>query len=146
MPIPESQLETWETQGAPASSATTYNSIKQALESYSWPSDFGYEVYLQGSYANATNIRGNSDVDVIVEWTTAFYSNLTGQEEAVLGIKSGQRSYKDFRNVVEQALLAYYSTELIDSSKEKSIKLLPTSGSYRRKEALQLSEDSPTKW
>ena len=40
----------------------------------------GYDVFLQGSYGNDTNIRADSDVDVVVTLTDAFrrdLSNLT---------------------------------------------------------------------
>ena len=46
----------------------THGAIKNALQSYDrWPPGFTYEVYLQGSYRNDTNVVGSSDVDVIVE-------------------------------------------------------------------------------
>ena len=64
MPIPESQLETWSHQGATVTSAATHRSIRAALDAHDWPDAMRLNPYLQGSYANATNIRGNSDVDL----------------------------------------------------------------------------------
>ena len=71
MPIPHSQLETWSKQGPIISSSNTYQSIKNALEYSSSPildriKSGEIKIYLQGSYANATNIRGDSDVDIVV--------------------------------------------------------------------------------
>lgn len=67
MPISESQLFAWTTPGALSGSATTHTSIKAALDAHSWPDRMSFETYLQGSYGNHTNIRGNSDVDLVVQ-------------------------------------------------------------------------------
>ena len=73
------------------SSAVTYTSIKAALDAHTWPDGMKYEPYLQGSYANFTNIRGNSDVDIVVELISVAYSDLTeAQKNALLGV---YRSY-----------------------------------------------------
>ena len=63
----ESRLSAWSHQGAVTGSKHTYNAIRTALETYNWTLDIEYNVYLQGSYRNSTNIRGNSDVDVVVQ-------------------------------------------------------------------------------
>jgi hypothetical protein len=75
MLISEAQLTTWSHQGAIQSSASTYESIKNCIDNINWKADVSYDIYLQGSYRNSTNIRGNSDVDVIVEFSSVFYSN-----------------------------------------------------------------------
>ena len=72
MTIPEHQLEKWSTLGAQTASANTYASIKKALEAHNWPPGMDHIVYLQGSYPNYTNIRGDSDVDVVVETSNTF--------------------------------------------------------------------------
>ena len=40
--------------------------IREALDAYKGLSQFKYEVFLQGSYKNGTNLGGDSDVDVVV--------------------------------------------------------------------------------
>jgi tRNA nucleotidyltransferase (CCA-adding enzyme) len=78
MAIPESQLRTWANRGAITTAKTTTDSVKNALNSYNgWPSGIDFEVYLQGSYKNKTNIRGDSDVDVVAQLNSASYSNLS---------------------------------------------------------------------
>ena len=72
MTIPESQLETWSHLGAAVSAQNTHNSIRNSLSSYKWPPGISYDVYLQGSYRNFTNIRGDSDVDVVAQLDTSF--------------------------------------------------------------------------
>jgi hypothetical protein len=77
MPIPESQLETWAAQGATATAASTYTSIKAALDAVTWPAGCSPEIYLQGSYRNDTNIYSESDVDVVVEFDCTYKSDVS---------------------------------------------------------------------
>lgn len=73
MAIPEEQLETWSHQGAPGPSRATYASVKKVLEDQAAPFADKYpEIFLQGSYANDTNVARDSDVDVVVYIETAF--------------------------------------------------------------------------
>ena len=85
MAIPEDRLKVWANQGATEGSKNTYTSIKAALDGYSWPEGMKPDIYLQGSYANSTNIRGNSDVDVVAEMTCVYYSNLTEADKPRVG-------------------------------------------------------------
>ena len=43
-----------------------YGPIRETLDAYNWPSDVKFEVFLQDSYRNDTNLGGDSDVDVVV--------------------------------------------------------------------------------
>lgn len=57
MAVPESQLETWSHQGSISQSSSTYATIKRAIEASDTKyADKDYEVFLQGSYGNDTNI------------------------------------------------------------------------------------------
>jgi hypothetical protein len=78
MGIPESQLDVWSHQGSITQSATTYNTIKSALEATSTAyHGKNYTVFLQGSYGNDTNIYAESDVDVVIRLDDVYYSDLT---------------------------------------------------------------------
>jgi hypothetical protein len=77
MAIPETKLKAWAQQGAVESSKRTHEAIRTALDAYSWPVQYSYDVYLQGSYRNGTNIRGDSDVDVVAELQSSFAPNLS---------------------------------------------------------------------
>ena len=123
MAIPETQLETWSHQGATVGSANTHHSIRVALDRHSWPAGMNYNAYLQGSYPNYTNIRGNSDVDLVIESSFVFYSNLSEDEKRQLGIGLGSYGYWDFRDEVLKALTSYYGAGLVDASGQKSIKI-----------------------
>ena len=123
MAIPESQLQTWSHQGAVVGSIDTHKSIRYALAQHSWPDGMNYNAYLQGSYPNYTNIRGNSDVDLVIESSSVFYSNLNEDEKRQLNLGSGSYGYWDFRNEVLKALTSYYEASLVDASGQKSIKI-----------------------
>jgi hypothetical protein len=128
MAIPESQLETWTHQGAITTAKYTADSIRNALNSYNnWPDNIDYEVYLQGSYRNSTNVRGDSDVDVIAQLNSTFYSNLTELQKKELGLIPATYTMNDFKFDVLIALRNYYGQEKINES-NKSIKLIPNSG------------------
>lgn len=76
MPISQSQLETWSNQGAVQTAKNTHEAIRRAIDGGTVDaSGHSYDVYLQGSYRNTTNIYGNSDVDVVVEMTDVYTSN-----------------------------------------------------------------------
>jgi hypothetical protein len=77
MPISEKQLEVWSHIGSINQSSSTYNNVRDYLIAI-LPS-FGiqnFTIFLQGSYANNTNIYAESDVDVIVQRNDCFYHDL----------------------------------------------------------------------
>lgn len=113
MAILESQLQTWSNQGAQTGSQNTYNSIKIALEAHNWPSEMNHNVYLQGSYPNATNIYGDSDVDVIVESSNVYYDDRPSDIKKQMGWYEGGYNWTDFRNEVKTALSNYYGSSVI---------------------------------
>jgi hypothetical protein len=78
MAIPESQLDTWSHQGAMKQSRDTYATVKNALEAKNTKyADKAYEVFLQGSYGNDTNIYAESDVDVVIRLDDLYYYDIS---------------------------------------------------------------------
>ena len=76
--IPEDTLTAWSNQGGTFNSIAAHNSIRNALEA----TDSGlnrpdFEIFLQGSYKNSTNIRADSDVDLVVQYNKVYYRDLT---------------------------------------------------------------------
>lgn len=110
MGIPESQLDTWSHQGSISQSSDTYASIKRALEA----EDAGYarrrfDVFLQGSYGNDTNIYSESDVDVVIRFTSSFWHDLSElpseQQQAFNKCHhDGDYKFTTFKSDVESAL------------------------------------------
>ena len=72
MAIPENQLETWSRQGATASATALYERIRTALKNDTALQGRDFDVFLQGSYRNSTNIYGDSDVDVVAMLKETF--------------------------------------------------------------------------
>lgn len=128
MAIPESQLETWANQGAITTAKSTADSVKNALNSYTgWPSGVDFEVYLQGSYKNDTNIRGDSDVDVVAHLNSTFYSNLSEEQKRILGLTPATYHLSNFRSDVLKILKNYYGQSQITEG-NKSIKIKANNG------------------
>lgn len=115
MGIPESQLEIWSRQGDVAAAQATYRSIARALTGdTSLVREKDFEVYLHGSYRNSTNVRGDSDVDVVVQLNSTFRADasaLSASEKDLLRSSYHCLAYRwdDFRSDVLQALEAYYA-------------------------------------
>lgn len=132
MAFSETQLETWANQGATASSASTYNSIKTCIEGHNWNDDVSYDIYLQGSYKNSTNIRGDSDVDVVVEFSSVFYSNKHELPPEQLNeyneyYSDGKYTLESFKQAVIGRLKKYYGESYVKVG-NKSIKVFANSG------------------
>jgi hypothetical protein len=133
MTIAENQLEGWSSQGAITNSIATHTYVRNALATHTWPPRMKHEVYLQGSYANSTNIRGDSDVDVVAECTSIFYSNLNDAEKQRLGLDPGSHSFADFRREVIAALETYRDRSRVDPSGANAIEVIPPPNSNRLK-------------
>ena len=107
MAISENQLETWSHVGSKKQSAATYQAIQSVLESSDAPyAGRGFEIFLQGSYGNDTNIRGlESDVDVVICLTGTFDSDTSNLHPADKEAYEANRSpaeygYKRFKSEV----------------------------------------------
>ncbi len=72
-----------------------------------------YEVFGQGSYANNTNIRNNSDIDINVCYTGGFYFTLPrGRTREEYGLTNPSTySYSQFKNDVEKILVDHFGRE-----------------------------------
>jgi hypothetical protein len=123
MSIPESQLETWSHQGSVVQSAATYQSVKRALEAGTTNyRNRNFQVFLQGSYGNDTNIFAESDVDVVIRYNDAFFHDLSAlppeQQSAFSShFKDGDYSYNKFKSDVQAALESAFGTAVKAGSK-----------------------------
>ena len=123
MPIPESQLEIWAKQGAVTQSATTYATIKRALEADTAKyQNRNFEVFLQGSYGNDTNIFVESDMDIVMRYDGAFFHDLSDlpaieKDAFKTYFPDGTYLYDDFKADVMAALQAAFGKAVTPSSK-----------------------------
>jgi hypothetical protein len=130
--IPEAQFDTWSHQGAIDSSKKTYASVQCALGQSQRLPIHNYDIFLQGSYGNDTNIRSDSDVDLVVTLNDAFrqdVSQLTPSELFLYNSSFSTATYAfpQFRKDVLDQLNSYYGRPLVTEGKN-SIKLQPASG------------------
>lgn len=115
MTIPESQLETWSHQGAISTSKDTYRTIKNALEDSSAPfHSRRFEVYLQGSYGNDTNVYSESDVDVVIRLDSCMKSDksrLSASESAAYdaAYSNATYTYSEFKTDVVRWLKSRFT-------------------------------------
>src|ERR1700733_1991636 len=118
MAIPNSQLETWSHQGAGVGSRDTYAGVKRALEAPdSQYAGKAFEVFLQGSYGNDTNIWAESDVDVVMELTGVYYYDLSAlppNQQAEFKANHGAANYNfdAFRTDVLAVLRASFGADV----------------------------------
>ena len=133
MSIPQSQLEIWSHQGSITQSSTTYATVKRSLEA----SDANYagksfQVFLQGSYGNDTNIYAESDVDVVILLDSIYYydiEDLTPDEQARFNaaLTPGTYPYANYKADVNAALLRSFGATDVHPDK-KAIKIKANGG------------------
>ena len=118
MAIPENQLDTWSHQGSVSQSKDTYATVKRALEDASAKyTSRNFEVFLQGSYGNDTNIFAESDVDIVIRYDGAFFSDLSelpaDQQNAFNAWRQeGTYPYDAFKGHVQGALEAAFGASV----------------------------------
>jgi len=136
--ITEQQLQIWASAPTATKYKYTHEEIRKALSAYL--SEFAknnhgyeikaenYEVYLQGSYANSTNITGDSDVDVVIELESVFsydIGQLTEDEKKDFhSYYPNSSSYKfiQFKKDIHDSLQKYFSGVIVEYGK-KSLKI-----------------------
>jgi len=131
MAIPQSQLETWAKPGAAVGSRDTYAAVCRALEaSGTGYSARTYEIFLQGSYGNDTNIWSESDVDVIIRLDSIYFYDTSDLNPLHLQqfnatFVLGDYSYYDYKSHVKAALESAFGTAFVSDGK-KAFKIKPS--------------------
>ncbi len=112
MPISETTLAKWSHHEAGTAFKQAHVPIRKALQAHKGLSKFKYEVFLQGSYKNDTNLGGDSDVDVVVRLSLKL-------KPAVAALTGGQlqkdgshryvhQQWKSFRDEALKAMRARF--------------------------------------
>ncbi len=128
MAIDESQLQTWTNAPGTTKPQYTHEQIRKALEQSQALKNRNYEVYLQGSYSNSTNIRVDSDVDIVVQLSSTFSPNLTKLtdfEKNLFHLTFSDATYHwpEFKQDVVNALKSFFGANSVQLG-NKSIKLV----------------------
>ena len=90
--------------------------VRKAIDASTKLNTRSIEVFAQGSYANRTNVRQESDVDICVLCKDTFfpdYSMSQGLNDGVFGYSDAQYHYGDFKNDVEAALKSYFGAAAV---------------------------------
>lgn len=108
----EQQLTTWTKPPSDSEQTKLENSermVRDAISSDDKLKTKSTETFGQGSYANNTNVRLNSDIDINVRYTGGYYfdlpPNITEENVNIAHIGSTGYSYFEFKNDVENALV-----------------------------------------
>lgn len=134
MSIPEAQLETWSKQGSVTQSKSTYATVRNVVLEPNAPySCRSFDVFLQGSYGNDTNIYADSDVDVVMMLDSIFYTDLDFLNETEKAAYNAARSpasytFDLFQTEVVQHLVGRFETVVKPGRKAVFI---PGSGNRR---------------
>jgi len=95
--IPVPQLEIWTNQPSSSTASSTYKDVRETLLSdKSRIKGHDVDIYLQGSYKNDTNIRGDSDIDVVVQLNNTFIhdtSRLTPTQQYLFNTSFSDATY-----------------------------------------------------
>lgn len=134
MSIPESQLETWAKLGSITQSKSTYDTVRNVLRDSSAPySARSFDIFLQGSYGNNTNIYADSDVDIVIMLDSIFYTDLDQLNETEKTAYNAARSpasytFDQFKKEVVQHLINRFGSGV--KSGKKAV-FIPESGNRR---------------
>lgn len=82
-----------------------------------------FKIYAKGSYANQTNVRQDSDVDIVVENQDVYYGEYINTKTALAATPNpsfepytGPWESKNWRSEVEDALKNYFGTGDVDTT------------------------------
>lgn len=101
----------------------TIRMIKSAIDTAESLNNIDIEVFFQGSYANNTNVRNNSDVDVCVMCTSTFFSAYPDRlDRTFYGFSEGTIIFQDFKKFLLDALRTKFGEDTVTGG-NKSVKI-----------------------
>jgi hypothetical protein len=115
MRLSDKQVDTFSKRGDFIHAWYSYRMIRETLESTDLPG-LSFEVYAQGSYANKTNIDGDSDVDLVIALKSSFYPDKEELsdpeiEEYERYYQRSEVTWQRFREAVLKVLNTWYSVK-----------------------------------
>lgn len=106
--------------------------VKDAIQNYySETRDYkmnlsNYEIFLQGSYANNTNVKQNSDVDICVMYKNVFHYSMPEGYSLDSSYSDSSLDYFELRNTIKKALIRKFGSDRV-IDKNKAIRILSNS-------------------
>lgn len=103
--------------------SNTVSMIKSAVANCPDLDDLTIEVFVQGSYANNTNVRTNSDVDVCVMLTSSFYTEYPeGKSREDYGFTEGTIGFDEYKKRIKKAIIDKFGPDAVTVG-NKSLKI-----------------------
>ncbi|QHS63527.1 nucleotidyltransferase domain-containing protein [Chitinophaga agri] len=117
MNITENQLIAWSRPVSDSEDAMCQRAITQITEALRAKFGTKVSIFLQGSYRNNTNVRKNSDVDIVMRFDDAFYSDLVRLNAADAAIYNARHTdygynFTQLKNDTEQALRIVFGDDV----------------------------------
>lgn len=126
MAIPEVNLRTFAEIGAQATSRDTYATISRVFDGANFGGSLDFDVFLQGSYGNDTNIFRESDVDVVIRLNSTYTSDDSGLTPQARLARATQPwatyNHSDFQRDVLALLSVCFGDDVQRGSKAITIK------------------------
>lgn len=126
MKYSEETLKSWTAPLSKTEEERAENAIKMVKKAISEDDNLrgmDIEVFTQGSFANNTNVRTDSDVDVCVMLKDVFHAECAkGKEYSDYGFVDSELTYEEYRRMIKAAIVAKFRKEYVHDGK-KSIKI-----------------------
>lgn len=101
----------------------TIKMVRKAIDENEDLRSMNIEVFIQGSYANNTNVRTESDVDVCVMLKDVFYAEYPdGKKSEDYGFISSDMTFNQYRNLIKRALQNKFGVDYVCDG-NKSLKV-----------------------
>ena len=114
----EQQLENWTKPPSDSEEAKLSNSerlVREAIAAYPKLNNKLTDVFGQGSYANNTNVRLNSDIDINAMYNSGMYYELPeGSSAEEYGITSISYNFVEYKKDVYDALVARFGRSEVE--------------------------------
>jgi len=117
MNFTEQQLVTWSKPISTSEDQKCQNAINQITDALKAKFGNKISIFLQGSYRNNTNVRLNSDVDIVMRYDDAFYPDLQRLSEADKATYNAQKissgyNFNELKADTQTALTAIFTTDV----------------------------------
>lgn len=99
MPLSEQQLINWSSPVSTSEDQKCKNAISQVTEAIRAKFGNKVSIFLQGSYCNNTNVRLDSDVDIVVRYNETFYPDLSFLDDEQKKVYNSNRNPSDYKFV-----------------------------------------------
>ena len=117
MNISEETFEAWSKGPSKTETEKCENAevaVRKALNGHDGLSRLDLSIFAQGSYRARTNVRQDSDVDICVRHNEVFFTDYPNDErDEDYGNVTSSVSYADFKDMVGEALSAYFGTTAV---------------------------------